>query len=86
MSEVIGVVGLVLILTAYFLNYQKIVKRDSRTYDALNLFGGLALFYYSVSLQAMAFIVLQAVWTLIALYHIVGRELKHLGKGRKAKK
>ena len=84
-TEIVGIFGLSLILTAYFLNYQKIVKRDSRAYDLLNLFGGLSLLYYSLALGGLAFVVLQIVWSGLALYHLIKRELPKPGKGRREK-
>ena len=84
--EVIGISGLLLILTAYFLNYQKLIKRDSRTYDFMNFFGGFFLLLYSLHLKGLAFILLQTIWTLIALYHIIKREFKILKENKKGKK
>ena len=84
-TEIVGIFGLSLILTAYFLNYQKMVKRDSRVYDLLNLAGGLSLLHYSLALGGVAFIVLQTVWSGLALYHLIKRELPAPGKGKKRK-
>src|SRR3990167_1864353 len=69
-SFVIGFTGMLLILVAYFLNYFKKVKRDSLSYDLLNLIGGSFLFFYAFSLNSLPFMALNLVWVLIALIHL----------------
>ena len=81
--EVIGGVGMALIFVAYALNYQQIVKRNSRTYDYLNLVGAFFLFSYAITTEALIFIMLNLVWTGLALMHILKREIKLIADRQK---
>lgn len=72
----IGLAGMSLVFIAYFLNYQKYIKRNSRLYDFLNLFGALFLVYNAISIKALAFLILNLVWTILALYHVLVREVQ----------
>ena len=73
--DAIGGAGMALIFVAYTLNYQRIVKRDSRVYDYLNFFGAFILLNYALTTNGLIFIILNLVWTGLALYHIILREI-----------
>ena len=66
-----GVLGMILLLVGLFLLLFNKIKENSKTYLLLNIFGGLALFYYSFTLRSIPFMILQAVWTMIPLYKLV---------------
>ena len=69
--EVIGWVGTVLILSAYFLLTLRKLSRESKLYHLMNLVGGLSIVINSVVNQAYPPAALNIAWSLIALYGIV---------------
>lgn len=75
----LGIAGIVLLLTGFYLNYTKRIKRNSRIYDLLNFFGAGFLGVYSISINSIPFIFLQFIWALIALFHLIRREMKKYG-------
>jgi hypothetical protein len=64
----IGLVGVILMLTGFFLNLFKWIKVDSKTYIILNIIGpGLAT-YYAFLVNAVPFIIFEGIWTLVSIY------------------
>lgn len=67
-SDWMGVIGVSLILIAYFLNTRKILDvRDNRSL-ILNAAGALVAGYASYLINYWPFVVLEGIWTLIALF------------------
>ena len=83
--EALGIVGVLCILTAYAMNYAKKVKRDSRLYDGLNAVGSAFLVHYAVAGQVWAFVILNSVWFVLAIYHLLRRDFffRHAKKAKK---
>jgi hypothetical protein len=69
--EAVGVAGAIAVLLAYGLNTYKKIKSDDVSFLALNLIGGLLLIFYSLAKQAWANMVINAVWMIIAVIHLV---------------
>ena len=68
---IIGLVGVVLMLTGFFLNLFKWVRVDSKTYILLNIIGpGLAA-YYAVLVNAIPFVIFESIWTIVAIYQFI---------------
>ena len=70
-SLIIGVIGMALLLGAFALNLLKIKTQDSYTYVIMNILGGGISTYYAVTLEAVPFVILEAVWTAFAAYKLV---------------
>jgi fluoride ion exporter CrcB/FEX len=70
---VIGVIGLVGILSGFALNEFNIISRESYTYNIINLFGALMLGIYAYLLNNWIFVILEIVWIGITLY-IMGKK------------
>lgn len=67
----IGLVGVVLMLAAFFLNLFKLINVDSKLYIILNVIGpGLAT-YYAFLVDAMPFVIFEGVWTVFAIYKFI---------------
>jgi hypothetical protein len=67
----IGLVGVALMLTAFFLNLFNVTKVDSKSYITLNIIGpGLAA-YYAFLVDAMPFVIFEGVWTAFAVYKFI---------------
>jgi len=67
----IGILGMLLLLTAFALNLLKVVCENSVSYILLNIFGAGISTYYAYTLDAIPFIILEAVWCLFAVYKLV---------------
>lgn len=67
---IIGSIGLVCVLVAFFWDEFYEVS-NTYAYNVLNLVGAGLLMYYSLALKSMPFIILQAVWGLVALAKIL---------------
>jgi len=69
--EIIGWIGTILILLAYFLLASKKLEEKSKTYHGLNLIGGIFIVINSLSNSAYPSAGLNIVWSLIAIYAII---------------
>jgi hypothetical protein len=67
----IGILGMVFLLVAFALNIIKRLNQDSVTYIGLNILGGGLSTYYAIALAAVPFVILESIWTLVALYKLV---------------
>lgn len=68
----IGACGAALILVAFVANeFGKLTAR-SLAYDLLNLAGAGFLLWYGVALAAWPFVVLNAIWALVAFRDVAG--------------
>lgn len=72
-SDVIGAIGLGLLIFAFILNHGKHKKRFTFTYNGLNFIGSLMLVYYAYTINSIVFIILNITWAFFALYFIVKR-------------
>ena len=64
---VLGSFGVTLLLLAFFLNLFKLLSQDSRIYISLNILGAGISCYASWLIHYTPFIILEAVWCLVAM-------------------
>ncbi|HEY4205540.1 MAG TPA: hypothetical protein VGM31_01965 [Puia sp.] len=64
---VLGSFGVTLLLLAFFLNLFKLVDQDSKVYIILNILGAGISCYASFLIHYTPFIILEAVWCLVAV-------------------
>lgn len=69
--HVVGNLGVVLILGAYLLVSSQRLKPSAPLYQILNLVGAIILVAYSIAFAAWASVVLNGVWTLIAVWALL---------------
>ena len=69
--DIIAIIGLASLLIAFALNAFHIIDKNDYTYNVLNLIGGGTLTYYSMTIKSIPFIILQSIWSIIALVGIV---------------
>jgi len=69
-NELIGIIGMMCILTGFLLNQVQKWKHDSIEYDTINLVGSVLLTVYSVNLNSMPFFILNTVWAAVSLKDI----------------
>jgi hypothetical protein len=72
-SSIIGSLGVVLLLLAFFLNLFKFITQESLIYILLNVLGAGLSCYASFLIRYTPFIILEAVWCLVALAALVRR-------------
>jgi len=69
-SEIIGSIGLIMVLLAFALNLFKKFKIDDVSYNSLNLAGAGFLAYYAMVLASIPFLILQLTWAFFSLYKL----------------
>lgn len=72
MILLIGILGLVLLLTAFTLDALDIVSDDSRVFYALNVAGSGLLVWYSYMIASIPFLVLESFWVLVSFIKLCG--------------
>ncbi len=70
LTELIGISGGILILFSFTQNTSGKWSGFSIKYKLFNLLGAVFLFFYAMQKDAYAFILLNAIWIVIALYGI----------------
>lgn len=68
---IIGALGALIILIAFILLEAEKLSSESTWYDVLNLIGGALLATYAWLLQSWPFLVLNGIWTLVALRDVL---------------
>ncbi len=66
--DIIGWTGSILYLLAYALVSAKKTEGDSPLYQGMNIFAGLLLVFYTLSLGAYATTGLNAVWVFVGMF------------------
>ena len=70
-SDLIGTVGVALILLAYFLNTEKLIRVNGKLFYVLNIIGAGLACYASFLISYLPFVILEATWTLVSLYGLM---------------
>lgn len=70
-TDIVSSIGVSLILLAYFLNTFKYISNTSKLYFALNIIGGAFACYGSVLLNSVPFIVLEGMWSIVAMFGLI---------------
>ena len=71
MSTKILLIGVSLILVAFFLNTFKYLDASSKLYFTLNIVGGIFACYGSILLNSLPFIILEGTWSLVSLVGLI---------------
>ena len=72
-AQVIQIVGAVLILAGFILSQKNVLDARSYTYLLLNLAGAMILAVLAFQDQRWGFVLLEGVWSLVALVGLVMR-------------
>lgn len=67
-NDLIGFVGVAMLLVAFFLNLKGILNKDSVVYILLNLAGAALACIASYLIRYYPFVLLEATWTLVSAY------------------
>ena len=66
-TDIIGTIGVGLILIAYFLNIFSLIKKDGILFYVLNIFGGAIACFSSYLIRFWPFVVLEGTWAIISV-------------------
>ncbi len=70
-TDIIGFVGVAILLIAYFLNLNNKLEKDSLLYLLLNCIGAGLACLASVLMNYLPFIILEGCWTLVSAFGII---------------
>ncbi len=70
-SQIIGSIGVALLLIAFFMNSFGMLTSDSRVYQAMNAVGAAISCYASYLIGFAPFVVLEAIWCAAAIAAIL---------------
>ncbi len=65
-TDLIGFIGVTILLVAFFLNLNNTISKDSKTYLFLNFIGAGLACLASVLMKYLPFIILEGSWTLVS--------------------
>jgi hypothetical protein len=74
-ATVIGLIGVSLLLLAFFLNLFKFLRAESYLYMILNLAGGSLACYSSYLINFMPFVLLEGTWAVVAAVGVARKAL-----------
>ena len=66
-NDIIGTMGVGLILLAYFLNTFSLIPKDGRLFFCMNIIGAALACYASLLINYVPFIILEGVWCLVSV-------------------
>ena len=70
-NDIIGTIGVAIILLAYFLNTASIIIKNGRLFYVMNIIGAALATYASFLIDYWPFVILEATWTLISIYGLM---------------
>lgn len=71
LSDIIGTLGVSLLLIAFVLNQRRTISEHSRAFLAMNMIGAVLCAYSAWLVSFMPFVVLEAVWALFAAWGLL---------------
>ena len=78
-AELVGSIGVGLLLLAYVLQLMRVLPAGSATYEAMNAVGAGVACLASWMLGFVPFIVLEAIWTLVSVVALARRLRRSAG-------
>lgn len=70
-NDLIGTIGVGLILFAYFLNTSRLLNSDSKLFYLINIIGALLACYASYLIMYLPFVILEGTWVLVSVYGLM---------------
>jgi O-antigen ligase len=71
LTDLIGTIGVGLILLAYFLNMFSLIKKEGNLYFIINIMGAGVACFAAVLIHFMPFILLEAAWVIVSLVGLI---------------
>jgi hypothetical protein len=75
-KDIIGTIGVGLVLLAYFLNTTKMIPENGKLFFVINIFGGALSCYAAVLINFWPFTILEAIWTLVSIFGLIKVRLR----------
>jgi len=75
-NDIIGTIGVGLILLAYFLNIFSMIPKDGVLFFMMNIIGAALACYASFLIHYLPFIILEGTWTLVSIIGMMRLFLK----------
>jgi hypothetical protein len=69
-TDIIGFIGVTILLIAYFLNLNNKIEKDSLVYLQMNFIGAGLACLASVLMKYLPFIILEGCWTVVSAFGI----------------
>lgn len=66
-NDIIGTIGVGLILIAYYLNIFSLIKKDGVLFYILNILGGSIACFASILISFWPFIILEGTWAIVSI-------------------
>ncbi|CAN1569671.1 hypothetical protein MCETHM1_03114 [Flavobacteriaceae bacterium] len=70
-DDIIGSIGVGIILIAYFLNIFSFIPKEGKFYFILNIIGASIACYASVLINYIPFIILEGTWGIVSLFGLI---------------
>ncbi|MFI5188639.1 MAG: hypothetical protein ACHQF0_18035 [Chitinophagales bacterium] len=70
-NDLMGTIGVGLVLFAYFLNTMKYIPVNGKLFFVLNSIGGALSCYAALLINFWPFVILEAVWTIVSVYGLM---------------
>ncbi|MES2849966.1 MAG: hypothetical protein V4685_12980 [Bacteroidota bacterium] len=70
-NDIIGTIGVGLILIAYCCNTFGMITKDGRLFFAMNIFGAALACYASLLINYWPFVILEGTWTLVSVFAFI---------------
>jgi hypothetical protein len=70
-NDIIGTIGVALILIAYFLNTERLIPVNGKFYFVINVIGAALACYASFLISYWPFVILEGTWTLVSIYGLM---------------
>jgi len=70
-NDLMGTIGVGLVLFAYFLNTMKYIPVNGKLFYVLNGIGGALSCYAALLINFWPFVILEAVWTIVSIYGLM---------------
>jgi len=70
-NDIIGLIGVALILVAYFLNTETLITVNGKLFYVMNTIGAVLACYASYLISYWPFVILEGTWTLVSIYGLM---------------
>ena len=70
-KDIVGTIGVGLVLLAYFLNTTKMIPENGKLFFVLNIVGGALSCYAAVLIDFWPFTILEAIWTIVSVFGLI---------------
>jgi hypothetical protein len=70
-NDLIGSIGVALILLAYFLNTERLITVNGKLFFVMNIFGAGLACYASFLIRYWPFVILEGAWVMVSLYGLM---------------